>query len=181
MNANSFPPARCNAHFDIEDHDDLSRLARQFVDARHLGVLTTVDAEGAPHARWMATFTFDAFPRFLTLTAAHSAKVHHISVNPRVDWMFANEDFTIVLNLEGRARIHTDTVTIKRTWRAIEDKSHPYFLATLEGKSGIAVIETVIERIAFTSAEEGVRRSDVVSFSEPRREHLPPFQPSTHP
>jgi general stress protein 26 len=165
MKTESNPPANPDDGPDIED--DLCRIARQFVDGRHLGVLTTVDAAGAPHARWMATLTLDAFPRLLTLTAAQSAKVRHIRANPQVNWLFSNDDLTTVLNLHGRARIHIDTVTIKRTWKAIEDKSHPYFLTGLCGKSGIAVIETMIERIDYTAAEAGVRHSHVLALPQP--------------
>lgn len=166
-------PAIPGGRLDVEDCDDLCRLAKLLIDSRRLGVLTTVDAAGAPHARWMATLTLDTFPKLLTLTAARSAKVRHILANPQVDWLFANADFTIILNLKGRASIHTDTATIKRTWKAIEDKSHPYFLSSLGGKSSIAVIETRIARVDYTAAEAGVRHSHILDVSEPRHEHLP--------
>ncbi len=153
------PPARSGESFDIEDSDDLFGIARQLIDGRHFGVLTTVDSGGAPHARWMATMTFEKFPRVLTLTSAGSSKVRHIRANQQVEWLFANEDFTLVLNLKGRARIFTDTVSVKRAWKAIENKSHAYFLNNLAGDPEIAVIETVVERIDCTAAQHGLRLS----------------------
>jgi pyridoxamine 5'-phosphate oxidase len=151
------PLTRSSESFDIEDSDDLFGIARQLIDGHHFGVLTTVDADGAPHARWMATMTFEKFPRVLTLTSAGSSKVKHIRANQHVDWLFANEDFTLVLNLKGHARIFTDTVSIKRAWKAIENKSHAYFLNNMAGDQEIAVIETVVERIDYTSARNGLR------------------------
>ncbi|HEY8899432.1 MAG TPA: pyridoxamine 5'-phosphate oxidase family protein [Chthoniobacterales bacterium] len=159
---NPFSSLRQQENLEIADNDDLVALARKIINERHLGVLTTVDSENAPHARWMATLTLDTFPRLLTLTAAHSAKVRHIRVNPQVDWLFANEDFTVALNLRGTAQVHVDTVTIKRAWKIIEDKSHLYFLNTFDGKFALAVVETEIERIDYTAAEAGIRLSHFV-------------------
>ncbi len=155
----SSPATHSGESFDIEDSDDLFGVARQLIDGRHFGVLTTTDSDGAPHARWMATMTFEKFPRILTLTSAGSGKVKHIRANQHVDWLFNNEDFTLVLNLKGRARIFTDTVSIKRAWKAIKDKSHAYFLNNMAGDSKIAVIETVVERVDYTAAQHGLRFS----------------------
>jgi general stress protein 26 len=142
---------------DSLDHcDELTELAQRLVGGRPLGVLTTVDADGAPHARWMATLTIENFPRLVTLTSATSAKVRHIRANPCVNWLFSTEDLTIVLNLAGRAQVHTDTVIVKRAWKAIHDKSHPYFLNSLQGRPTIAVIETLIERIECTTPASGI-------------------------
>ncbi|HEY8901024.1 MAG TPA: pyridoxamine 5'-phosphate oxidase family protein [Chthoniobacterales bacterium] len=151
------PPATSGESFSLEDSDDIFGVARQLIDGHHFGVLTTVDSDGAPHARWMATMTFENFPRVITLTSAGSSKVKQIRANQHVDWLFANEDFTLVLNLKGRARVFTDTVSIKRAWKAIKDKSHAYFLNNMDGDQEIAVIETVIERIDYTSAQNGLR------------------------
>jgi general stress protein 26 len=159
---NPFPSDRPEEPFEIADNDDLVALAKNIVNSRHLGVLTTVDADNAPHARWMATLTLEAFPRLLTLTAAHSAKVRHIRGNSKFEWLFANPEFSVAINLRGHARVHLDTVTIKRTWNAIEDKSHPYFLNALDGKLTLAVVETIVERIDYTAAEAGIRLSHFV-------------------
>jgi general stress protein 26 len=168
----STPPILSTDTFDIEDSDDLFGVARQLIDGRHFGVLTTVDVDGAPHARWMATMTFEKFPRILTLTSSESNKVKHIRANQHVDWLFANEDFSLVLNLKGRARIFTDTRSIKLAWKAIEDKSHAYFLNNMIGKSGIAVIETVVERVDYTSARNGMRFSRAFDAESPAPDSL---------
>ncbi len=95
--------------FSLEDGDGIFGIAKQRIDGRHFGVLATVDSDDAPHARWMAPMTFENFPRVITLTSAGSSKVRHTRANRHVDWLFSNEDFTLVLNLKGRARIFTDT------------------------------------------------------------------------
>lgn len=181
MNDSHFP-VRSVDNFDPEDSDDLFGVARQLIDGRHFGVLTTVDADGAPHARWMATLSFDAFPRLLTLTGGSSSKLRHIRENPRVQWMFSNEDLTLVLNLSGRARIFTDTRSIKLAWKEVKDKSRAYFLNHFAGKPAIAVIETTVERIEYLSAENGLRFSRVIgaaaaaknppASTTPRKEQL---------
>jgi general stress protein 26 len=176
----TIPPTLSGESFSLEDSDDIFGIARQLIDGRHFGVLTTVDSDGAPHARWMATMTFEHFPRVITLTSAGSSKVKHIRANQHVDWLFANDDFTLVLNLKGRARVFTDTVSIKRAWKAIKDKSHAYFLNNMAGDQEIAVIETVIERIDYTSAQNGLRftRAFGDAFPTPFSTTFQPSHPS---
>ena len=40
------PPTRSGESFSIEDSDDIFGIARQLIDGRHFGVLTTVDGDG---------------------------------------------------------------------------------------------------------------------------------------
>lgn len=113
-----------------------------------LGVFGTVDAEGKPQMRWMATTTFEDFPYLYTLTSIESRKVNDLSVNPWVTWMFTSEDLKFVVNLAGQARIVLkDTATTKKIWNQIVDKSRAYFLGHCVNGPGFAILETVVERI----------------------------------
>lgn len=157
--------------------EGLFDFARRFVDGRRPGVLSTVDAEGAPHSRWMATTTAERLPFILTLTAAGSAKVRQIRSNPNVSWLFSNEDFSLVLNLRGRATIHVDTPTVKRAWNAIPEKDRPYFLSDPGPKPAIAVIETLVDQLDFAAPESGRRVRRIVgsdAASSRAQRHDPP-------
>ena len=61
--------------FDIEDSEDIIGLAKNLVNGRHAGILSTVDESGRPQVRWMSTLAFNKFPVFFTLTAPDSRKV----------------------------------------------------------------------------------------------------------
>jgi len=135
-------------HFDLEDSDDVIGVAKRLIDGQHPGVLTTIDENGRPHARWMATLAFSDFPVIHTLTAPDSRKIAHIKAHPDVEWMFSNQDLTFILNLSGTAEVLTDTRAIKHIWKKIEDKSHAYFLHNFVRKPGFSVIETKVRRIS---------------------------------
>ena len=128
---------------------------RTLLRADGLGVLGTIDPDGRPHIRWMATTTFEDFPRLYTLTSAESRKVDELALNPRVTWMFTSEDMRFVVNLVGQARIVLkDAETMKKIWRRIADKSRAYFLGDCVSGPGFSVLETVVEQIECTFPEE---------------------------
>jgi general stress protein 26 len=157
--------------FDIEDSDDIIGLAKTLVDGRHPGLLCTVNLEGKPEVRWMSTLSFDDFPIIHTLTGPDSRKVAEIKQRPDVNWMFSNHDRSLILNLIGRARVITDTPTLKRVWKQVEDKSHAYFLDQYAKGPGFVVIETTVEAIECTSPKNGFRFA--VKPSELARAHYP--------
>ena len=145
--------------FDIEDSEDIIGLAKSLVNGSHAGILATVDQHGKPEVRWMATLSFEEFPVFHTLTAPDSRKVEQLKLHPDVNWMFSNHDLSLILNLIGRARVLTDTPTLKRVWKQIEDKSHAYFLKQYAKGPGFVVIETTVESIECASPKNALRFS----------------------
>ncbi|HEY5893855.1 MAG TPA: pyridoxamine 5'-phosphate oxidase family protein [Chthoniobacterales bacterium] len=152
----SIPPPDYSS-FHIEDCEDVIGLVKTLVDGRHPGILGTVDKDGKPHLRWMATFSFSEFPVFHALTHPQSEKVAQIWENPNVDWMFSNEDLSLVVNLSGKARVLTDTPSLKRIWAKIDDKSHAYFLNQYAKGAGFVAIETVVKAVRCTSPRDDLR------------------------
>jgi len=143
--------------FDIEDSGDIIGIARHLVDGHHPGLLATVDENGNPAVRWMATLAFDEFPVFHTLTRPDSRKVKQIAKHPAVNWMFFNRDRTLILNLIGEARVLSDATTLKRIWGKVVDKSLPYFLDQYTKGPGFVVIETTVKAIECTSPKSSLR------------------------
>lgn len=153
----SIAPVIDSDSFNIEDSDDIIGLAKTLVNGSHPGVLSSVDQHGKPEARWMATLSFDEFPIFYTLTSPDSRKVEQIKHHPDVNWMFSNHDLSLILNLIGKARVLTDTPTLKRVWKQIEDKSQAYFLNQYSKGAGFVVIETTVEVIECASPKNALR------------------------
>ncbi len=57
--------------------DHILRLARQLADGGRPGVLATVDSDGLPHLRWMATLSLQEFPHlYAPLPTACALAVH---------------------------------------------------------------------------------------------------------
>jgi len=160
-----------NDSFDIEDSDDLIGVAKGLVNGRHPGILATVNEEGIPQLRWMSTLTFDEFPVFYSLTSPDSRKVAQIRARPDVNWLFFNDDQSLMLNLIGKARILTDAVNLKHIWQKVVDKSHAYFLHNYSKAPGFAVIETKVDTIECTMPQTCMRLS--VQPADLVRAHYP--------
>jgi len=157
--------------FSLDDSDDMINVARELIDGTHPGILTTVDHNGRPHVRWMATTSFDDFPYIYTLTGPHSRKLTHIEHNPYVEWMFSGDDLTMVLNLAGRAEVLTDAAAIKRVWKRIEDKSHAYFLNNFTERPGVAVLQTEVEKVICSIPESCLSWSMDMTSLRPVKSH----------
>jgi general stress protein 26 len=122
-------------------------LAKKLADGKRPGILATVDEQGMPHLRWMATLSLRDWPLLYTITSPTSRKVEHIKNNPNVSWMFSNEELNVIINIRGKARIATDLGKMQHVWKLLEDKSKAYFLSIATDGPGFAVIETEIEDI----------------------------------
>ena len=122
-------------------------LAKKLAGGERPGVLATVDEQGMPHMRWMATLSLRDLPLLYTITSPASRKVQHIKRHPGVSWMFSNVEMSIIINLRGKARISSDVGKMQRVWELLEDKSKAYFLSIAADRPGFVVIETKIEDI----------------------------------
>jgi general stress protein 26 len=133
-------PAKKHAEYVID-------LAKKMADGKRPGVLATVDENGMPHIRWMATLSLCDFPLLYTITSPISRKIQHIVDHPQVSWMFSNEELNVIVNIRGKARIVSESGKIQQVWKMLEDKSRAYFLSISTESAGFAVIETEIEDI----------------------------------
>src|SRR6186713_2395505 len=86
-------PLTFNNSQDFSTPESLVAVAKELASGKNLGVLTTLDQNSCPRARWMATLSLNEFPNLHALTSPHSAKVFHIKYHPQVEWMFSSPDF----------------------------------------------------------------------------------------
>jgi general stress protein 26 len=160
-----FVEMNMSAETDIEsidpgNRDQVIRAVRETLKANKPGILSTVDQDGFPQSRWMATISFSDFPDLYTLTSATSRKVAQIQANPLVQWMFFNDALTFVVNLAGRAELFLhDALAMKRVWEQIADRSRAYFLKNPASDGGFVVIRTKVEKIECTIPRRVLRFS----------------------
>ena len=160
----SFPPVidlpqiDTNA-LDLDDSEDVYGLIKELINGMHPGILTTVDADGRPQARWMSTFCVNAFPLFYTLTSPGSRKVAQIRAHPEVNWMFFNQDLSLIVSLAGKARVVTEGKLLRQVWKLVKDKTLAYFLKDLNAGPDFVAIETQIESIECNSPKNFLRFS----------------------
>ena len=119
---NTFPETDVNS-LDPKNREQLIRMARRLLRADNVGMLCTIDENGFPQARWMATMSFDDFPNLYTLTSARSRKVAQVQEHSTVHWMFSNHDLSFIVNLTGSrnllARSGSDEANLAANCRQI--------------------------------------------------------------
>ncbi len=148
-----------------ETLEEVVKIAKCLIDGKHAGVLTTVDGNNHPHARWMATLAFQDFPYIYTLTSSRSRKLSHIANQPTVAWMFSSQDLGVILNLSGPAAVLENLHEQKRVWEMVVDKSHAYFLKEFGSGSEYTVLKTSVRQIECCLPEKNILwQIDVQSF-----------------
>ena len=139
------------ASLDPRNRDQIISMARRLLRADNVGMFCTIDENGFPQARWMATMSFDDFPDLYTLTSARSRKVAQIQAHSTVHWVFSNRDLTFIVNLTGSAEIYLhEAEAMKRIWQQIVDRSRAFFLQDPAKGPGFIVIHTKVESIECT-------------------------------
>ena len=153
---------------DPKNREQIISMARRLLRADNVGMFCTIDENGSPQARWMATMSFEDFPDLYTLTSARSRKVAQVQANPAVHWVFSNRDLTFIVNLTGSAEIYLhEAEAMKRIWQQIVDKSRAFFMQDPAKGPGFVVIHTKVESIECTLPRKVVTLSiDPVEMRE---------------
>ncbi len=124
--------------------------ALDVVNNNFMALLSTVDREGIPHARWMGSSTAaEGLHRLYTLSGKRTRKVEQIRDNPEVCWVFTSEGHGDVVTLYGRARIMTSPSVAQAVWDRLLEHAHRYVMGALSEneEAEYVTIETIIHRI----------------------------------
>jgi general stress protein 26 len=133
---------------------EVEALVRLVTEGDSEAVLTTVRPDGAPHATWMGTLSAKGLRELTTITSPDSEKIVTIRENPGVEWMFTNEEKTVVVYFRGQAELVEETGQVKACWEAIHDKGRAYFLAHYNSGIGFAVIKTKVSAVDYCIPQE---------------------------
>ena len=120
-----------------------------------VALLSTVSAEGRPHATWMfVSRSLDPGIDFLTITSPESSKLGNVSANPKVEWLISSQDRMEQLYLEGDAEIIEDVAEIKRLWAMIGGKDKAYFMKYYNSGMGFTIVRTRVSAAFYSLPEE---------------------------
>jgi general stress protein 26 len=92
-----------------------------------MAILTTANAKGQPHATWMNAVVGSRLEEVITATAPDTLKVANLTVNSRVEWMFASKSQETLVYLEGRACLVEDPDDAEACWNQLPDRHQAYF------------------------------------------------------
>lgn len=113
------------------------------------GVLSTVSADGRPHACWMGTVATLDFSHLITVTGSHTDKVANIRANPLVEWMFTSLDRNTIIYFDCSAEILMDVKMRQRYFEMVPEESRGYFTKYYHAGGDWCVINTRIESAVY--------------------------------
>src|SRR5690625_2398600 len=114
-----------------------------------VGIFTTADRAGVPHAGYMGTGASPMVARLLTMTAPESRKIQNLLENPVVEWLFIDEKKEDLLYAYGRARVLEEPAEVEAAWQKISDKSRAYFMLYQDVGMKFLVVETKVEKFEY--------------------------------
>lgn len=138
------------------------------VNSSVVGLLTTVDFDGCPHARWMGSAIAEGgLRRVYTLTGKGSRKCEHLERNPLVSWTFSTPDYSDVVTLEGRAGVLSAPIVSQHVWDRLVACAKAYCMSVLSNDDTVEFvsIETQVERIEYLSPRLKLFKPRVIEMS----------------
>lgn len=113
------------------------------------GILSSVDADGRPHAAWMGTVCTPDSEHLITLTGVNTDKAANIRANPKVEWMFTAPDRKTIIYLEGHADILVDEESKRRYFALVPEESRGFFMKYYRNGGDWCVIRTRIDSAVY--------------------------------
>ncbi len=142
----------------MTDERELAKVALRVVDVNPLGVMTTIDEHGYPHARWMTAVTNDNLRTLMTLTAAGTRKVEHLRRCDKVCWLFQEEGQSDVVLIKGRAEVTPGAVAAHEGWDRMAQVARQYAAGPLSDEAHLELLAilTRVETIELLSPRLGL-------------------------
>jgi len=139
--------------------DDVNDAARRMIDMRVVGALTSVDAAGCPHTRWMAAAAQgDDMSTLISITARGSRKLDQLAINPRVCWLFADSHDDEIITLTGTMRLLESQTLAEPVWQKLEVAARKYSMNLLSEPENLWFVglETTVTSIEYMHPSAGL-------------------------
>jgi len=132
------------------EHAELWRTASRLVADSHLGILTTADAAGLPHAAWMNMLTDSTMQEVVTITAPTTQKATNLRANENGEWMVATPSLETIVYLSGPTRI-LEGDEARQCWDRMPGKSKAYFrhFCDEDDFTKFAVLRTQVTKVIY--------------------------------
>lgn len=146
------------------DQNAVMQKAADILAEARTGILTTVDADGKPHARWMTPTLLNGRTRALyAVTSPHSAKAAHLAASPTAEWLLQTPALTEVLTVTGRVNVIDNPALKAEVIEAVGERLRVFWKVNPQ-QVDIVVLETVIESASFFLPMKGTRQ--VIEFAQ---------------
>ena len=131
------------------DRFELLSILEELISDAKVGVLSTVDAQGRPHARWMTPALLPARPGSIyTVSTPDAPKISQLAARPEVEWMFQTRAVHRVVNVRGRCYVVEAPQLRAEVLEAIGRKLAAFWRYNQDPAS-LVILETVMEEACY--------------------------------
>lgn len=143
---------------------EMMRKIGSVLDESKTGILTTIDAEGKPHARWMTPVLLDQWPdAVFAVTSPEFPKIAQLNKNPQVEWMIQTRSLDQIINVRGAINVLDNPSMKAHVMEAIGRKLTVFWKVNKQS-TDFVILETIIDEACWFSPMKGER--EVVSFRQ---------------
>ena len=141
---------------------ELMDVVVSILESVRAAVLTTVDQDGKPRARWMIPAILPGHEGTIyAVTSPQFSKVHDLRRQPEAEWMFQTLSLNQVVNLRGRLNLIDNPSLKAQILEAIGARLHAFWKLTNE-ETDFVILETTIAEATYYFPMKG--KKETVSF-----------------
>lgn len=145
----------------MNNQEMMNKIEAVLEDAK-AGILTTVDIEGRPHARWMTPVVLAPWPEIIfAVTSPDFPKILQLDANNNVEWMIQTRALDQIINVRGGINILDNPSLKAQVMEAIGKKLTVFWKINNE-KTDFVILETIIDEASWYAPMKGMR--EVVRF-----------------
>lgn len=131
----------------------------RIIDDSRAAVLSTVDADGKPHGRWMVPAVLRGNRGALyAVTSPRFHKIEQLAANPRVSWLIQSKSFDEVVEVSGTALVIDNPILKSDVLEALGNRLTTFWHVTPD-ESELVILETMIERIDYLNPVDGTHKT----------------------
>lgn len=130
-------------------------VMERLLDTSHAAVLSTVDAQNAPHCRWMIPAVVRGRKGVLyAVTAPHFSKTDQLAAHENVAWLIQSKALDEIVEVRGRAQL-VDNPALKSDVLEALGRNLSTFWRVNPDETELVVIETIIDHISYFRPMQG--------------------------
>ena len=143
---------------------EMMRKIEAVLEDAKAGILTTTDAQGHPHVRWMTPVLLAEWPETLfAVTAPDFPKIKQLAANNRVEWMLQSKSLDQIINIRGAINV-LDNPSLKAQVMESVGKKLTVFWKVNKENTDFVILETVIDEASWFAPMKGLR--EIVAFQQ---------------
>ncbi len=140
----------------MENKRELFECITEILEETKVGVMTTVDDNNHPHARWMVlSLLKDSEKCFYAISSPNAHKCHDIKNNPNINLLIQDKALTKVISITGKAQIIDNPSLRAQVIENIGSKLSTFWRVNSDRDYGFIVIEILPEEANYLESFTG--------------------------